>query len=266
MIDTTTPLGRAVAAALRLAEKRPWAEISLFEIADEAGLTLVELSRQVSSKSAVLRAFARLVDDEVLRKAERREPEESLRERLFDVVMTRFETMAPYRAGLKRIAADVTFAPDLVPALLASQAWMLAAAGISADGVTGAARIAGLASVYAGTFRDWLADDDPGMARTMAGLDRRLRRGESWIASFETVAATGQGIASRLRRAVARGVAARRGGGSAARSDRTAASSSTPSAPSQATAETTDTPRASTGDPDEDEGKNDPTLPPTRLH
>ena len=131
MIDTTQPLGRAVAAALRLAEKKSWAQISLLDIADEAGLTLVELSRHVSSKTAVLRAFARLVDDEVLRKAERREPEESLRERLFDVVMTRFETMAPYRAGLKRIAAEAAFAPELVPSVMTSQAWMLVAAGYS---------------------------------------------------------------------------------------------------------------------------------------
>jgi ubiquinone biosynthesis protein COQ9 len=215
MIDTTTPLGRTVAAALRLAEKKPWPQISLLDIADEAGLTLVELSRQVSSKTAVLRAFARLVDDEVLRKAERREPEESLRERLFDVVMTRFETMAPYRLGLKRIMADATFAPELVPSVLASQAWMLAAAGIPADGLQGSVRVAGLASVYASTFRDWLADDDAGMARTMAALDRRLRRGEGWIKSFDAAASAGQGVVARLRDGIAQMAARRRGASTA---------------------------------------------------
>ena len=63
MIDTSTPLGRAVAAALRLAEKRPWSTITLLEIADEAGLTLAELSRHASSKAALTRAFVRLVDE-----------------------------------------------------------------------------------------------------------------------------------------------------------------------------------------------------------
>lgn len=199
MIDTTTPLGRAVAGALRLAERRPWHEISLLEIADEAGLTLVELSRHVASRTAVLAALARLVDDEVLRRAERREPDESVRERLFDVVMTRFETLAPYRVGLRRIVAATPFAPRLLGTLMTSQAWMLTAAGISAEGLPGAVRVAGLASVYAATFRDWLADDDAGMAKTMAGLDRRLRRGEGWVRNLDAVTAAGDGMLDRLR-------------------------------------------------------------------
>jgi ubiquinone biosynthesis protein COQ9 len=219
MIDTTQPLGRAVVAAFRLAEKKSWGQVSLLDIADEAGLTLVELSRHVSSKTAVLRAFARLVDDEVLRKAERREPEESLRERLFDVVMTRFETMAPYRAGLKRIAAETSFAPELLPSVMTSQAWMLVAAGIPAEGAAGGVRVAGLASVYAATFRDWLNDDDAGMAKTMAALDRRLRRGEGWIKTFDSVASAGHGAFARLRDGIGQAMAARRSGASMSASD-----------------------------------------------
>ena len=45
--------------------------------------------------------------------------------------------------------------------------------------------MAGLASVYASVFRTWLDDDDPGLARTMAALDRRLRRGERTYARIE---------------------------------------------------------------------------------
>jgi hypothetical protein len=39
-------------------------------------------------------------------------------------------------------------------------------------------RVPGLMSIYARAFDIWLEDDDPGLARTMAGLDSRLRRGE----------------------------------------------------------------------------------------
>jgi hypothetical protein len=46
-------------------------------------------------------------------------------------------------------------------------------------------KVAGLASVYASVFRTWLDDDDPGLARTMAALDRRLRRGERTFARIE---------------------------------------------------------------------------------
>jgi hypothetical protein len=62
---------------------------------------------------------------------------------------------------------------------------MLEAAGIATDGPTGALRIGGLALTYASVFRVWLEDDDPGLARTMAALDRRLRRGERTMRSIE---------------------------------------------------------------------------------
>ncbi len=45
----------------------------------------------------------------------------------------------------------------------------------------------GLASIYTSVFQTWLDDDDPGLARTMAALDRKLRRGESTMQTFEDV-------------------------------------------------------------------------------
>ena len=46
-------------------------------------------------------------------------------------------------------------------------------------------RVQGLLAVYSAILPIWLNDDDPGMARTMAALDRRLRRGESAIRGIE---------------------------------------------------------------------------------
>ena len=62
---------------------------------------------------------------------------------------------------------------------------MLEAAGIGTDGPAGAIRVAGLGMAYASVFRTWLEDDDPGLAKTMAALDRRLRRGERALGSLE---------------------------------------------------------------------------------
>ena len=57
-------------------------------------------------------------------------------------------------------------------------AWMLAAAGIPATGRRGLLRAQGLALVWARVMRTYLDDDDPGLARTMAALDKRLREAE----------------------------------------------------------------------------------------
>jgi hypothetical protein len=39
-------------------------------------------------------------------------------------------------------------------------------------------RAQGLAALFGGVLRTWIHDDDPGLARTMAALDRALARGQ----------------------------------------------------------------------------------------
>ncbi len=63
---------------------------------------------------------------------------------------------------------------------LRSQQWMLTAADIGAAGPRGFVRAQGLALLFASVLRTWIDDDDPGLARTMAALDRALARGQRW--------------------------------------------------------------------------------------
>lgn len=185
MIDTTTSKGRVVAAALRLAAERRWSEISMLDIAEAAGIGLADLRREFPSKSAVLAGFTRAIDDVILSKAQKPQSGTSSRDAIFEVLMSRFDAMEPYKAGLKSIFADLGFDTEAAKRLFASQAWMLNAAGVPLDGIGGSIRVFGLASVYTAAFRTWLADDDPGLARTMALLDRRLRRGEQSLRTLD---------------------------------------------------------------------------------
>lgn len=183
MLDQTTRRGKIVEAALRLAGERGWSALSLDEIAAAAGLNLAEFRQEFQSKAQILAAFTRAVDDAVLAKVGRPEPETAARDRLFDVLMTRFEVMLPYKAAIGRIMSDLRYRPGesivQVGAAGRSIYWMLAAAGLDADGPRGAVRVPGVMGIYARAFDTWLEDDDPGMAKTMAALDSRLRRGES---------------------------------------------------------------------------------------
>jgi AcrR family transcriptional regulator len=187
MLDQLTAKGRIVAAALRLAGTRRWAEVTLRDIAEEAGSNLVELRQYFSSKADIIAAFVRAVDDEVVRRAPRRQPGQAARDAIFETVMSRFDVLAPYKAALASIARDAGFDPRLSCSVLASQHWMLQAAGVDTEGVRGSVRVAGLTSVYASVFRIWLEDDDPGLARTMAALDRRLRRGEQNLDALDGI-------------------------------------------------------------------------------
>jgi ubiquinone biosynthesis protein COQ9 len=198
MIDTTTPRGKLVAAALKLAETRPWNEIALLDIADAAAMPLDEVRRAVGAKSQIIGAFMRMVDDEMLKRAPTKVADGVRRDALFEVIMSRFDVLQPYKAALKSISKVATADTSLVMPYLNAQRWMLTAAGIDADGPAGLVRTSGLASLYASVFRTWLDDEDPGLARTMAALDRRLRRGESTIKSFDSAVAGVTRIATDL--------------------------------------------------------------------
>ncbi len=104
MFDEFSKRSKAVRAALELAQQRDWGEIGLADIAKQAGLDLADLRREFSCKSDILRAFQAEVDADVLAKAKPAGADQSVRDRLFDLIMTRFEVMAPYKPALKRIA------------------------------------------------------------------------------------------------------------------------------------------------------------------
>jgi hypothetical protein len=103
--------------------------------------------------------------------------------------MTRFDVLAPHKVALKSIHAAGPADLGLAGPFLSSMHWMLQAAGIGTDGVGGGLRVSGLAMVYARVFRVWLEDDDAGLARTMAALDRSLRRGERTLRNVEQAGA-----------------------------------------------------------------------------
>ncbi len=190
MLDSTKSRDRIIAATLRLAERRGWRDLSLGEIAAEAGIPLAGMRHEFQSKGQILAAFSRAVDQAVLEKFPAPGADDP-RDRLFDVVFTRFEVMQPYKAAIRRIREDLgsSFGEALAqlrPALK-SQYWMLAAAGLSGEGGRGFLRVQGLLAIYARVFPIWLGDSDPGLARTMAALDRRLRRGEGVLRGIERI-------------------------------------------------------------------------------
>jgi AcrR family transcriptional regulator len=185
MLDRTTPKGRILAAALASAARKSWADVTLLDIAEEANLPLLALRGEFDTKDAVVAGLLRAVDDEVLRRAPKRAEGQDARDHLFDILMLGFDVLGPHKAALKSISAAGPADFALARPFLSSMHWMLQAAGIGTDGLNGGARVAGLATVYGSVFRVWLEDDDPGLARTMAALDRRLRRGESAVRSLD---------------------------------------------------------------------------------
>ncbi|OYW57245.1 MAG: hypothetical protein B7Y80_12485 [Hyphomicrobium sp. 32-62-53] len=222
MLDQSTLKGRIIAATMRLAAEKPWDDVLMKDIAEAAAIDLAALRREFPSKAAILSAFMRSVDDAVLASAPKFTGAENTRDRIFDVVMARFDVLAPYKDALKSIAAARPMDMELVRRAMASQAWMLHAAGVRTDGLLGTSRVTGMASVYASVMQTWLDDDDPGSARTMAALDRRLKRGEQSMRMLGDVVDGADRVASRLMRVLGCGTS---------RDAKPAPAASTPDAP-----------------------------------
>ena len=175
--------GRLVDAALRLAARQGWRAIGLGAIAAEAGLPLDQAYAACPSKLAILAAFHRRIDRAALG-GPAIESDASARDRLFDMLMRRFDALQPHKAALRAILRDSLGDPAALldaPAVLRSMGWMLEAAGISAAGWRGGLRTQLLAGLYLLVLRDFLEDDSADLAKTMAALDRRLRRAQSFL-------------------------------------------------------------------------------------
>jgi ubiquinone biosynthesis protein COQ9 len=194
---------RIVDAALRLAADRPWPEITLANIAEAAGVTLAEFAQHVSGKPQILEAFARRMDIELLASLATDPVEGDAHDRLFDIMLRRFELLAPHKAAIANIAKAPADGPvewlNLLASSLITQGWMLTAADIKLSGFTGDVAKLGLAKIGADTLRVWLKDDDAGLARTMAALDRKLRDGEALMRRLETPIALCSGFARVFR-------------------------------------------------------------------
>ena len=177
------PTEKIIDAAMKLAGEKGWSQIGLADIAAEAKLPFAEMYRHCPSKVAVLDALARQTDAAVLTGLTG-ESDEDAHDRLFDILMRRFDVLGPYKDGVRSVLRDAPRDPLSIlcsgPQLIRSFSWMLVASGISNHGLRGLVCTKTLTLVWLTTMPVWLRDDDPDLSRTMAVLDRNLKRAERW--------------------------------------------------------------------------------------
>jgi AcrR family transcriptional regulator len=169
---------RAIDCALELAAERGWRRTTLLDIASAAKLSPAELYGLYPSKGAILAGFVARIDRAMLEGGAAEG--ESVRDRLFEALMRRFEALRSQKPAVEAIVRDS--GTDPLAALcgakrvLRSMSWALELAGVPGQGLLGRARAKGLAGLYLACLRVWLGDDTPDLSRTMAALDKGLRR------------------------------------------------------------------------------------------
>jgi AcrR family transcriptional regulator len=198
-----TDRGKIIEAFMELLAEQSYEEIGLADVAARAAVSLPVLRDHFGSTLEILAAHIKDVDREVLAGHDQDMTEEPARERLFDVLMRRFEVLTPYKDAIRSLLRSAQTDPLLALALnglaIRSQQWMLTAADIGASGPRGLLRAQGLALLYGRVLSTFINDDEPGNARTMAALDRALARGQRWCGVFDNLCRFVPGCSSRWR-------------------------------------------------------------------
>ena len=137
MNDVSAEKLRIRQAAFALAERKSWHEITMAAIAQQSGLSIAAVMRNVASKAAILRDFSRDIDGAMLLVFEKYPPEGEAHDRLFDVIIKRLEIMQPYRpvigSVLTRRIGDPGEAAIMLQSVTITVGWIAAAAKVEEE-------------------------------------------------------------------------------------------------------------------------------------
>ncbi len=110
--------------------------------------------------------------------------EVSIRERIIEGLLHRFETYAPYRSQIDQLYQSARHHPDLAFRLLdgleSAVRQILVMSGDPANGLKGTLRVTGVVGVFLATYRVWMKDGSHDLAATMKILDQRVAKAEEW--------------------------------------------------------------------------------------
>ncbi|HBM90447.1 MAG TPA: hypothetical protein DD400_01000 [Rhodospirillaceae bacterium] len=170
---------KTAAAALALLTDYAWHEITLPLLAKKSKQPLAQLEKLLDSKEEILPLINNQIDRLTLQATPEAEEGLSLTELLFDILMTRFEVMEPYRFGLTALADEARRTPEIAYPLYKahhkSMSLYLTHAGDCPTGLAHNLHTALLVGTYYLVFIKWCRDTSPDLSRTMAGLNRALQ-------------------------------------------------------------------------------------------
>lgn len=165
-------------AALDLVEREGWRAYGPLRLAHDTGAGLAEIVTQLGDGADILAAIGRRADMAMIDVAAEDLAEMSPKERVFDLMMRRFESLRAARPALRRLRREAT--PDVwlqgLGNLKRAMQLVVDAAGLAGRGPRRTVVVAALAGAYLATGRVWLDDASEDLAATLAELDKQLDR------------------------------------------------------------------------------------------
>ncbi|XDZ66167.1 hypothetical protein AB8880_01880 [Alphaproteobacteria bacterium LSUCC0684] len=191
-IDATRRL--AGETGLALLNTHPFETLTLDEVATEARIDAGLLHRLFTDMSVLVDQGIRDMDDKIifgLAEDFAEDPEASVREKILEGLIVRFEAYAPYKMAINHLNKASCRNPILGGMLILrlnhAMHSLLRLAGGAGDGLTGMLRVKGLSAVALTCQRDWMKDETSDLAATSRALDTRLKQAESLAVSFRLI-------------------------------------------------------------------------------
>lgn len=170
-----------VNAAFALGAAKGWRHVSAPAAAHYAGLDLARARMAFPCTGAILTGCGRMADEAALTGVL---AEGSVRDKLFDILLRRFDFLQGNRAGVLALLKFLPACPPLAVLLaqrnLASMGWLLQGAGVDATGLRGALKRRGLLLVWAYGMQAWARDESADLSATMAAVDKALAHAEGF--------------------------------------------------------------------------------------
>ncbi|MAZ76453.1 MAG: TetR family transcriptional regulator [Micavibrio sp.] len=185
--DGATIRTQMIATALDLAADGQWEMIDLSDIAEQAGVSSVDALELFDEKTDILAAYDRIVNRHAIEEVDLSD-DLPCRDKLFDLVMARFDILNENRGALLNILGS--FKGDPKEALLSfphlgkSMARLLDASGLQTNGISGALRVTGMVGLYLYVVKTWKEDESADMGKTMVTLDKGLDKCQMFNASI----------------------------------------------------------------------------------
>ena len=169
------------AAALAMLAELPYADLTLDAIIARAGVEAELAHRLYQDRLDMVATGLSHFDrdlTEQLAKDLADDADASVREKIFEALLQRFEAYRAHRSALEALHSAARSNPRialmLADCLTRAMRQILGAVGGGGQHLGGLMRAKGLAGVYLLVMKDWLKDDSPDLALTARCLDQRL--------------------------------------------------------------------------------------------
>lgn len=180
--------GRLLDEAMGLIADEGWRRFSFAALGRRSGVPLDRVYAVFPSRRAIIRALGARADSAMLASAVPDLMEQPVKDRLFELLMSRLDALKPYKDGVRVLVSAARRDPAIGLAASCNAertiAWAMDAAGLERRGVRGFATSRALGVVALQVGRIWLDDDADDLPKTMAELDKRLAQIErfpGWV-------------------------------------------------------------------------------------